>query len=591
MRTTLYRSAALIAAVAGAGSALGQTPLTTAFTYQGRLLDAGNAPTAQYDFNFRLFNVALGGADIAPANFRDNLQVTNGLFTTSLDFGDVMKGDRLYLQVEVRPFNSIAAFTALAPRQELQGAPHGIGLRLPFETTRALTLAGGALLNIENTAGARVGWFTNSDTVTGNSSLRADSTAPFPALYGYGLAGGTAGGIFGLSDNPGNAILGQNTTATGRAGVFENTNATNTAPALYAANAGTGLAAHLDGFVQVGSPTEDGRFQLFRNGSASRVMEVVTNTNGANLNLYNEVGQLHSFLQADANGTGGFLLVRRSDTQNGFVVDGNNGANEPTVSITGSARSAIFSMANSGDTSVALPASSISSGEIFDEPGVANINSDTAVSLTTTNVTVLLSRTITCPDTGFVVVIASCQANNLHTNGTTDTVNYGVSNSSTTFPVTQEVALQTNSNLPTGNFITPVTVHGMFSVAAGANTFYFLGQRTGGSASVNDLSLTCMYFPTAYGTTDPPLMMPPGAANPSDDQVPHTFGMTGRDIAAEQIEAQVWDRTRIQSELMRMSAEMEQLKAMLSENKSLAPAPPAAPRKDRPVLHEASAGR
>lgn len=578
--------ATIVMALAGTTAAFGQTPLSTAFTYQGRLLDAGNAPTAQYDFNFRLFDALVGGTELLPANFRDNLQVTNGLFTTSLDFGEVMKGDKRFLQIEVRPFNSGGAFTPLTPRQELQGAPQAIGLRLPFETTRSSPAAGGALLNIENTAGARVGWFTNSDTTVANSALRADSTALFPALYGYGLSGGTNGGIFGRSDNPGDAILGQNTTATGRAGVFENTNATNTNTALYATNAGTGLAAHVDGFLQVGSTTEDGRIQLFRNGSASRVMEVVTNANGANLNLYNELGQLHSFMQADINGSGGFLLVKRSDTSNAFTVDGNNGANEPTVSITGSARSAIFAMGSSGDASVALPTSAVSSGEMLDEPGVANINTDTGVTLAG-GVQVLLSRTITCPDVGYVVVIASCQANHLHVNGTTDSVDYGVSDSATAFPVTQEVAHFTPSTAPTGTYIVPATVHGMFAVAAGANTFYFLARESSGAGSVNDMSLTCMYFPTAYGTIDPPRPLPPGVPSVSDFALPHTFGLTRNDIVAEQIQAQAWDQTRIQSELTRMRAEMEQLKQMLSDNRAAAEAA-AAPRKNRPVLSEST---
>ena len=67
--------ATIVMALAGTTAAFGQTPLSTAFTYQGRLLDAGNAPTAQYDFNFRLFDALVGGTELLPANFRDNLQV------------------------------------------------------------------------------------------------------------------------------------------------------------------------------------------------------------------------------------------------------------------------------------------------------------------------------------------------------------------------------------------------------------------------------------------------------------------------------------------------------------------------------------
>jgi len=58
----------------------------SAFTYQGRLSD-GIAPfNGPADFEFRLYNAASGGFVIA-ATAAEDVAVTNGLFTVSLDLG------------------------------------------------------------------------------------------------------------------------------------------------------------------------------------------------------------------------------------------------------------------------------------------------------------------------------------------------------------------------------------------------------------------------------------------------------------------------------------------------------------------------
>lgn len=57
---------------------------TTAFTYQGRLTDAGLPPTGNYDFQFTVSDE--GGAVVAGQQ-RLNILVTNGVFNVSLDFG------------------------------------------------------------------------------------------------------------------------------------------------------------------------------------------------------------------------------------------------------------------------------------------------------------------------------------------------------------------------------------------------------------------------------------------------------------------------------------------------------------------------
>jgi hypothetical protein len=117
---------ALVAAtILTAGAALaGAQPVGTVFTYQGRLTDAGNPATGAYDLQLALFDAASGGAQIGSTLTRDDVAVTNGLFTVSLDFGAVFAGSKRWLEIRVRPGASTGAYTPLAGRQELTPSPN-----------------------------------------------------------------------------------------------------------------------------------------------------------------------------------------------------------------------------------------------------------------------------------------------------------------------------------------------------------------------------------------------------------------------------------------------------------------------------------
>jgi hypothetical protein len=102
-------------------------PLGTAFTYQGRLNDTNGPVTGYYDFFFALYDSATGdtgqiGSTMIPYWSKP---VTNGLFTVSLDFGDVFTGNATWLQILVRT-NYGGAFTTLTPRQPLTPAPYAM---------------------------------------------------------------------------------------------------------------------------------------------------------------------------------------------------------------------------------------------------------------------------------------------------------------------------------------------------------------------------------------------------------------------------------------------------------------------------------
>lgn len=98
----------------------------TAFTYQGELLQSGQPADGLFDFEFALFDSAVGGAPIALEQFADDIQVRQGVFTVTLGFGPAIRSEsELYLQIRVRP-DGIGTMTLLEPRQRIEAAPRSI---------------------------------------------------------------------------------------------------------------------------------------------------------------------------------------------------------------------------------------------------------------------------------------------------------------------------------------------------------------------------------------------------------------------------------------------------------------------------------
>ena len=71
----------------------------TAFTYQGRLNDNGAAATGVYDLEFRVFDALAAGGQQGSLVTVNDLGVTNGLFTVTLNPGaGVFTGAARWLQ-------------------------------------------------------------------------------------------------------------------------------------------------------------------------------------------------------------------------------------------------------------------------------------------------------------------------------------------------------------------------------------------------------------------------------------------------------------------------------------------------------------
>ena len=98
----------------------------TAFTYQGRLNQDSFPVRGLYDFRFELYDTLPGGTAVAGPITNAAVVVSDGLFTTALDFGQMaFDGNPRFLEIAVRT-NGGGAFVAMAPRQNLTAAPYAL---------------------------------------------------------------------------------------------------------------------------------------------------------------------------------------------------------------------------------------------------------------------------------------------------------------------------------------------------------------------------------------------------------------------------------------------------------------------------------
>src|SRR5713101_7701747 len=183
-------SSGLIVALFILAGTLRAAPLTTAFTYQGRLLDKGELATGLYDLRFALYPGSSGGSQIGSALTNASVGVSNGLFTATLDFGGgIFDGTAYWLEIGVRTNGSLAAFTPLVPRQPLTASPYA--LYAPKSG-----LAGGVAANAVAGASIQNGAITAAKIASGQvvkslNSLKDDVVLGVQAPLMLGMNGNT----------------------------------------------------------------------------------------------------------------------------------------------------------------------------------------------------------------------------------------------------------------------------------------------------------------------------------------------------------------------------------------------------------------
>jgi len=219
-------------------AAQAQGPVSTAFTYQGRLVENGVPATGTFDFQFRLFSAPTTppGVQVGATLVFDNVTVKNGLFTISLDFGSQFNGSARWLDVGVHPGARPVSdpYTPLTSRQELTAAPYAQGVRLPL--TESISSASAAF-GITNNGTGNAGFFSGPDNNGTTAALRVSSGSQILLLDGNEVDSLDAGGLFLNSNVDTNVVL---TAGGGHVGVG------NTAPP---ASLTVGTPAFLNVFV------------------------------------------------------------------------------------------------------------------------------------------------------------------------------------------------------------------------------------------------------------------------------------------------------------------------------------------------------
>ena len=108
-------------------AALSASAQSTAFTYQGHLMDGGASANGNYDIQFTLKNALTAGATVGTPQAVSPVAAANGIFTVTLDFGFTpFDGSDRWVELGVRPAGSVAAYTVLAPRQRLTATPYAL---------------------------------------------------------------------------------------------------------------------------------------------------------------------------------------------------------------------------------------------------------------------------------------------------------------------------------------------------------------------------------------------------------------------------------------------------------------------------------
>jgi len=166
-------------------------PMGSAFTYQGRMMDANSPANGLYDLQFKLYDSPSDGNQLASIIDINELDVIDGYLTVLLDFGsDVFIGNACWLEMGVRPgeLNDPNAYTTLSPRQQITPAPYALQTPIGRDDTLLGKYAGAnnsignwnAFLGMETAYSSATG-----NTFYGTGAGLSNTTGNYNTFLGY----------------------------------------------------------------------------------------------------------------------------------------------------------------------------------------------------------------------------------------------------------------------------------------------------------------------------------------------------------------------------------------------------------------------
>jgi hypothetical protein len=177
-----------LAVVAGNGSD------ADTFTYQGQLRESGQPATGLYDFEVCLYDSPTDPSQLACLSpGAEDIPVEDGMFTLDLNFGPGwFDGQPRYLELRVRPGDSVGGFTQLLPRQRLRPTPLAMhAYRTPW--AGLVDMPAGFADGVDNEGVTQVGsgFGLSGGPITSTGSL-AVNTSAVQARVGTACAVGSA---------------------------------------------------------------------------------------------------------------------------------------------------------------------------------------------------------------------------------------------------------------------------------------------------------------------------------------------------------------------------------------------------------------
>lgn len=187
-------------------------PMGTAFTYQGRLIDANKPADGLYDFQFKLYDASVAGAQKGSTIVVSEVDVIDGCFTLGLDFGrTVFDGNDRWLEIGIRAgeLNDPNGYTALSPRQEVTPTPYALYAASGPGVSVPLHLSGSSADPI----------IKGSNTGSGDGISGQSSGSSGHGVFGWASNTGSFtnyGGFFSAAGSNGSGVYGKATGSKGR---------------------------------------------------------------------------------------------------------------------------------------------------------------------------------------------------------------------------------------------------------------------------------------------------------------------------------------------------------------------------------------